>query len=65
VQLGAFGDPNNARKLWTQVGARFPGHTPAYVKTGTLTRVLVGPYTNRADAARACAGVSPCVPVAP
>jgi cell division protein FtsN len=65
VQLGAFGDPGNARKLWTQVGARFPGHSPAYVKTGALTKVLVGPYANRADAAHACAGVSPCVPVAP
>ncbi|HVJ01022.1 MAG TPA: SPOR domain-containing protein [Sphingomonas sp.] len=64
VQLGAFGDPNNARKLWAQVAARFPGRQPQYVKAGTLTKLIVGPYASRADAAAGCRGVNPCVPVA-
>ncbi|MBN8811665.1 MULTISPECIES: SPOR domain-containing protein [unclassified Sphingomonas] len=63
LQLGAFGDPGNARKLWGQVGARFPGRQVYYVKAGTLTKVLVGPFANRGEAAGACRGVSPCVPV--
>ena len=63
VQLGAFGDPNNARKLWGQVGARFPGRQVYYVKQGNLTRVLVGPFGNRGEAAGACGAVKPCVPV--
>lgn len=65
VQLGAFGDPANARKLWGQVSGRFPGRQPYYVKSGSLTRVLVGPYGSRADAAKACGNVKPCVPVGP
>ena len=63
LQLGAFGDPNNARKLWAQVGGRFPGATVAYVKGGSLTRVLVGPYGSKGAAAAACGAVKPCVPV--
>jgi len=63
VQLGAFGDPGNARKLWAQVGGRFPGRQPYFVKTGNLTRLLVGPYASRAAAADACGSVKPCVPV--
>jgi hypothetical protein len=65
VQLGAFGDPANARKLWGQVGSRFPGRQPYYVKSGNLTRLLVGPFGSKAEASRACGAVSPCVPVAP
>jgi uncharacterized protein len=63
LQLGAFGDPNNARKLWSQVGSRFPGRTVSYVKLGSLTRVLVGPFGSSAEASRACGSVRPCVPV--
>ena len=63
VQLGAFGEPGNARKLWGQVGARFPGASVAYVKSGAVTRVLVGPYGSRSAATAACGAVKPCVPV--
>ena len=63
LQLGAFGDPGNARKLWGQLGGRFPGATVSYVKGGALTRVLVGPYGSKAAAAAACGSVKPCVPV--
>ncbi|WP_260598644.1 SPOR domain-containing protein [Sphingomonas endolithica] len=62
VQLGAFGDPANARKLWGQVAAKFPGRQPFYVKSGAITRLLVGPYGSSAEANRACAVVKPCVP---
>lgn len=63
VQLGAFGEPGNARKLWSQVSGRFPGRQVYYVKAGKLTRVLVGPFASSAEASGACRGVSPCVPV--
>lgn len=65
IQLGAFGDPDNARKLWRQIGAKFAGREPTYVKSGPLTRVLVGGYASSAEATRACGTVRPCVPVAP
>jgi cell division septation protein DedD len=65
VQLGAFGDANNARKLWSEVGVRFQGRQASFVKAGALTKVLVGPYRSRAEAANACGAVKPCVPVAP
>jgi cell division septation protein DedD len=64
VQLGAFGDPGNARKLWSQMSGRFPGRQPYFVKAGTLTKLLVGPFASRAAAAGACGSVKPCVPVA-
>lgn len=63
VQLGAFGDPNNARRLWSQVGGSFPGRQPYYVKAGNLTKLLVGPFGSNAEASRACGSVKPCVPV--
>jgi uncharacterized protein len=63
LQLGAFGEPGNARKLWAQVGSRFAGRQVQYVPAGRLTKVLVGPFASRAEAAGACRGISPCVPV--
>lgn len=65
VQLGAFGDPANARKLWSQVASRFPGRQPYYVKSGGLTRLLVGPFGSKAEATKSCGSVSPCVPITP
>lgn len=65
IRLGAFGDPNNAHKLWSQVGGKFPGRSPSFVKAGALTRLLVGPYASKGEAAGACGAVRPCVPVAP
>jgi TPR repeat protein len=62
VQLGAFADAGNARKLWSQVGARFAGRQPYYVKSGSLTKLLVGPFGSRGEAAAACGSVRPCVP---
>lgn len=62
VQLGAFRDPDGARRLWSQVGNRFPGRQPYYVKSGALTRLLVGPFASSAEATRGCGSVKPCVP---
>jgi cell division septation protein DedD len=65
VQLGAFGDPSNADKLWSEVGGRFPGRQASFVKAGALTKLLVGPYRSKSEAASACGAVKPCMPVAP
>ncbi|MHA6722581.1 SPOR domain-containing protein [Sphingomonas sp. RS2018] len=63
VQLGTFRNPDGARRLWSQLTPRFPGRQPSYPMTGDLTRLLVGPYATKADAARACEMAEPCVPV--
>ncbi len=63
VQLGAFGDPANARRLWSEMAARFAGARVSYVMAGALTRVLAGPYPTSAAASRACGAVKPCVAV--
>ncbi|WP_241659590.1 SPOR domain-containing protein [Sphingomonas glacialis] len=65
VQLGSFGDPANARKLWGQVGRRFAGADVQYAKSGAMTRVLVGPFASKGAAQAACGSIKPCVPVAP
>ncbi|MBM3928883.1 MAG: sporulation protein [Sphingomonadales bacterium] len=62
VQLGAFRDPDGARRLWSQVASRFPGRQPYYVKADAVTRLLVGPYASQAEAARGCGSVTPCIP---
>ena len=65
VQLGAFGDPANARALWSRVGARVGG-TPAYVKAGSITRLQATGFASKAEAQRACAKAgTACVVVAP
>ncbi|QDX24960.1 sporulation protein [Sphingomonas suaedae] len=63
VQVGAFGDPANARRIGGQAGARFPGRQIFYVKAGRLTKVLVGPFASNAEASSACRAFDPCVPV--
>jgi uncharacterized protein len=63
VQLGAFSDPGNARRLWSQVSGRFPGRQPYFVRAGSLTRMLVGPFGSKGEAAGACGAIRPCVPV--
>lgn len=63
VQLGAFGDPANARNLWARVGSRFPGRQPHFVKAGNVTRLQVGPFASQGEAAKACGSVDPCIAV--
>jgi hypothetical protein len=62
VQLGAFRDPAGARRMWSDLGGRFPGRQPYYVKSGALTRLLVGPFVSQAAASGACGSVKPCMP---
>lgn len=57
VQLGAFRDAGNARDQWGKAAGSLPGAQPYYVKAGTVTRLLAGPYGSSAEAAKACAAV--------
>ena len=65
VQLGAFKDAGNARRLWSSVSGSFAGRQPYYEQAGANTRLLVGPFASSAEAARACAAIrpTPCVPM--
>lgn len=59
IQLGAFRDEGNARSLWGKVSgiSGLAGTKPYYVKSGAVTRVLIGPFGSSAEATRACAAV--------
>lgn len=61
VQLGAFATPGNAERLWAQLHGRFPGRQPYYLKSGQLTRLLVGPFPSQAEATKACGAIKPCM----
>lgn len=63
VQLGAFKESGGAQSLWSQVRAKFPGRNPEYVQSGSVTKLLVGPYASSAEASRACSAVKSCLPV--
>ena len=65
VQLGAFKDAGNARRLWSSVAAKFAGRQPYYEAAGANTRLQVGPFASSAEATRACAAIrpTPCVPM--
>lgn len=72
VQLGAFGDQNNARSLWSglqnKVGA-LSGLQPYLVKAGAVVRLQAGPLSSKAAAERVCGSVKAsgagCLVVAP
>ena len=60
VQLGAFGDPNKAKNLWTSLEGRVSGLRslqPYLVKAGNITRLQAGPFATRAQAAGMCNSV--------
>ncbi|WP_294327381.1 SPOR domain-containing protein [uncultured Sphingomonas sp.] len=65
VQLGAFKDAGNARRLWSSVSDKFAGRQPYYQAAGANTRLQVGPFASSAEATRACAAIrpTPCVPM--
>ncbi|MBX9796425.1 SPOR domain-containing protein [Sphingomonas sp.] len=73
VQLGAFGEEGNARRLWEQLRGRVSAlgaMQPYLVRSGALTRLQAGPLANAAAAAKLCGQVraatgGACVPVAP
>jgi uncharacterized protein len=60
VQLGAFGDQDNARALWGKLQGRvsaLSGLQPYYVKAGNVMRLQAGPIAGKAAAERVCASV--------
>ena len=65
VQLGAFKDAGNARRLWSSTASKFAGRQPYYEPAAGNTRLLVGPFASSAEASRACAAIrpAPCVPM--
>ena len=65
VQLGAFKDAGNARRLWSSVSGKFAGRQPYYEPAAGNTRLQVGPFASSAEATRACATIrpTPCVPM--
>ena len=65
IQLGAFSQRGSAEALFKKLSGSLSGHQPFYVQAGPVTRLQVGPYTNRSAAAAACAGLhgQPCFPV--
>lgn len=65
IQLGAFGDAGNARRLWSQVGGKVGG-SPDYIRAGALTKLQATGFASRADAQKACAKAGGgCVVIAP
>jgi cell division septation protein DedD len=72
VQLGAYGNADNARRQWESLrgrGGAFAGLQPAYVRAGAVVRLQAGPLASKAAADRVCAAAkaagSACFPVAP
>lgn len=59
VQLGAFGVPGNADKLWGQLSAKtaLAGTRKTLVPSGKLTRLLATGFASEAEASRACASL--------
>jgi uncharacterized protein len=60
IQLGAFGNEDNARKLWTSLESRIDAlaSLQPYLKaTGKLTRLQAGPFASRSAAEAACGKV--------
>ena len=59
VQLGAFGVPGNAQRLWGQLAGRseIAGREQMLLKSGNLTRLLAAGYATRGEAAAACASL--------
>ena len=58
IQLGAFGQPDNANALWKSLERQVSGLSavqPYLVKSGAVTRLQAGPFASRAAADRQCA----------
>lgn len=54
VQVGTFGNPDNVKRVIKDLRAQglTPSSTPVRTKGGPATRIWVGPYAQRVDAAR-------------
>lgn len=70
IQLGAFSQRSSADTLFRRLSGSAPvaGRRSFLVPAGAVTRLQVGPFATRAEAASACAALSgrgqPCFPVA-
>ncbi|MEO8618659.1 MAG: SPOR domain-containing protein [Sphingomicrobium sp.] len=66
VQLGAFSTKAAAQGLFGKLGGKLGGAQAYYVVAGAVTRLQVGPFASKADAAATCALLKPqpCFPVA-
>jgi len=69
IQLGAFARPGAAQELFAKLSPSLPGRKPAYVASGKMTRLLVGPYDSKSAATAACSSLGskgqPCFVVPP
>lgn len=71
IQLGAFSKRDSAEALFRKLSGSAPvaGHLPFYVPAGAVTRLQVGGFASKADAASACSKLSArgqaCFPVSP
>lgn len=70
IQLGAFGDENNAKKLWNSLEGRmgaFATLQPYLKASGKVTRLQAGPFASKAAAEAVCSKVKttgqPCFAV--
>jgi hypothetical protein len=56
VQLGAFGVPGNADRMWSQLAshAALAGTRKSLIPSGKLTRLLATGFATEGEAARAC-----------
>lgn len=56
VQLGAFTKRSSAEELFARLSRSqaLPGKQPVLIPSGAMTRLQVGPYATRAEAAAAC-----------
>jgi len=60
VQLGAFGDQNRAKSLWSNLEARVSGLAglqPYLVQVGNITRLQAGSFATRGQAESMCGNV--------
>ena len=59
VQLGAFGVPANAERMWNELGrhSALKGTRKTLLPAGGLTRLLATGFASEAEAARACSSL--------
>ncbi len=59
VQLGAFGVPGNAERLWSRISGRpeIAGRDRLFLSRGRVTVVQAGGFASQADAQAACASL--------
>lgn len=67
IQLGAFSQRGAAEALYTRLSGSLQGKPMVLVPSGTMTRLQVGPYPTRTEAAVACRALASrgqaCFPV--